>query len=79
MNTDYLGKLFKNECGIKFSNYLLAIRMKKAKLLIRSTDASISSVAEQVGFPDNHTYFSQLFKKYTGVQPKDYKNSLQKK
>lgn len=79
MNADYFGKLFKKECGIKFSNYLLALRMKKAQELLRTTDVSISYVAQRVGFVDNYTYFSQMFKKYTGVLPKDYKNSLEKK
>jgi len=79
MNVDYFGKLFRKECGIKFSNYLLALRMNKAKQLLNSTETSITNVAEQVGFEDSPNYFSHLFKKYTGVLPKDYKNSLQKK
>lgn len=79
MNTDYLGKLFKKECGIKFSDYLLSLRMKKAKQMLSSSDVPISYVAEKVGFGSNNTYFSQLFKKYIGVLPKDYKYSLQKK
>src|SRR5690554_8060858 len=34
LNPDYLGKIFKKECGIRFSDYLLMLRMEKAKQLI---------------------------------------------
>ena len=73
MSPDYLGKLFKKECGIKFNNYLLAARMKKAEQLLRSTDDRIYEIAEKVGFGDNPTYFSQLFKQYTGRLPKEFR------
>ena len=75
LNPDYLGKLFKKECGIKFSDYLLTLRMEKAKQLISmSADVKMYEVAQQVGLGDNAAYFGQVFKKYTGMLPSDYRH-----
>jgi two-component system response regulator YesN len=75
LNVDYLGKLFKNETGMKFSSYLLKVRMEKAKEMIRAStnDIKIYEVAQATGFSNNPSYFSQIFKKYTGYLPKDYR------
>ena len=78
MNADYIGREFTRAVGRKFSSYLLATRMEHAKLLMRS-DAALHSyeIAEKVGLGKNPHYFSQLFRKYTGMTPKDYRRSLQ--
>lgn len=47
--------------------------MEKAKELILNNDYKIYEVAEKTGFGDNTQYFSQVFKKYTGNTPSDYK------
>lgn len=74
MNVDYLSKLFIRETGEKFSHYLLRIRMERAKDLIeKSDDDRIYEVARRVGLGNNPQYFSQLFKKYTGYAPSEYK------
>ena len=77
MNADYIGREFTRTVGQKFSSQLLSIRMEHAKLLIRS-DPSLHSyeIAEKVGLGDNPHYFSQLFRKYTGMTPKDYRKQL---
>ena len=78
MNADYIGREFTRTVGQKFSSYLLATRMEHAKLLMRS-DASLHSyeIAERVGLGKNPHYFSQVFRKYTGTTPKDYRRQLQ--
>lgn len=78
INADYLGKLFKKECGIKFSNYLLTLRMDEAKSLLHTTDLPIQQIALEVGFTNNPSYFSQIFKKFTGMLPKEYRNEVLK-
>lgn len=77
MNADYIGREFTRTVGQKFSSQLLSIRMEHAKLLIRS-DPSLHSyeIAEKVGLGENPHYFSQLFRKYTGMTPKDYRKQL---
>jgi two-component system, response regulator YesN len=77
MNSDYLGKLFKKEYGENFSIFLIKLRVDQAISLIENKgDVKMFEVAEEVGFGDNPRYFSQVFKKYTGLTPSEYKNKL---
>ncbi len=73
MNVDYLGKLFKKEMGERFSDYVIRIRMEKAKNLVETSDLKVFEIAKQVGFGDNPQYFSQVFKKNTGYTPSEYR------
>ncbi|MBZ4645326.1 MAG: two-component system, response regulator YesN [Petroclostridium sp.] len=74
MNEDYLGKLFKKEMNENFCHYVKRVRMEKAKKLIEEVkDCKICEVAEQVGCGSNPQYFAQIFKKYTGYTPTEYK------
>lgn len=76
MNADYLGKLFKQETGEKFSTYVTKMRVNKAMEEIQKTDdVKILTLAEMIGFGDNPQYFSQVFKKHTGYTPSEYKNA----
>lgn len=68
----YFSKLFKNETGIGFSEYLVDIRIKKSRELLLHSDCSIRSIAEQVGYPDEK-YFCRLFKKQVGIKPSEYR------
>ena len=73
-NVDYLGKLFKKETGKNFSHYVMEKRMEMAKdLIIEGKKDRIYEVAEKVGYGSNSQYFSQVFKKYTGVTPLEYR------
>lgn len=73
-NVDYLGKLFKKETGKNFSHYVMEKRMELAKeLIVGGKKDRIYEVAEKVGYGSNSQYFSQVFKKYTGVSPLEYK------
>ncbi|AGC69198.1 Two component transcriptional regulator, AraC family [Thermoclostridium stercorarium subsp. stercorarium DSM 8532] len=75
MNEGYLGKLFNRETGEKFSQFVMRIRMEKAKeLLDLYQNDKVYEVAEKVGLGDNPQYFSHVFKKYTGLTPTEYIN-----
>ena len=77
MNVDYVSKKFQKETGIRFSNYLADERIQKAKEYIEASGADrISDIAERVGFGNNPQYFSQLFKKKTGITPSAYHTSV---
>lgn len=74
MNADYIGKAFTRDTGVKLSAYLLKVRMERAKSLIAAPEElHIYEIAEQVGFASNSQYFSQMFRKYTGMTPKEYR------
>lgn len=80
MNDNYLSKLFMKETGEKFSHYLMRVRMEKAKELIGKYESDrVCEVAEKVGLGNNPQYFSQLFKKYTGLSPSEFKQASVKK
>lgn len=73
MNVDYVSRKFQKETGIRFSDYLTSERIQKAKEYIESDGMDrISDIAERVGFGNNPQYFSQLFKKKTGMAPSAY-------
>ena len=71
MNPYYLSKYFKKMAGIGFSDYLLALRMKKAQHLISKIGLSISQIGKIVGY-SNPNNFSRAFKKYFGTPPGSY-------
>lgn len=74
MTADYIGKEFTRSTGMKFSAYLVMIRMNKAKALMTAQPELHSwEIAERIGMGKNPNYFSQIFRKYTGLTPKDYK------
>ena len=68
----YLSVLIKKKLGLPFQDYLIQERMKKAQLLLLTTDLKIYEIADQVGFEDMN-YFSQRFKQVVGVTPRQYK------
>jgi len=72
LNESYLSNLFKKETGFNFIDYLNKFRIQKALELLSTTNIKVSDVAEKVGF-NNISYFSRLFKKITGVSPKQVK------
>lgn len=64
--------LFKQFTGRTYNDYLIELRIEKATELLARSDLSIAEVCFQVGLGDV-TYFSRMFKKYTGVSPSYYK------
>lgn len=75
----YISKIFKEETGESPINYLIKIRLEKAKdILLNGQDGSIKNIANQVGYDDVY-HFSKLFKKYYGISPLYYrKNAMHK-
>jgi len=76
MNSHYLGKLFYRQVGMKFSEYTMDIRMKRAISILESNpDTKMYKIAEHIGLGHSVQYFYQLFKKYTGMTPTEYKEA----
>lgn len=78
VNPSYLSRIFKQETGENFINYLTRVRIDKAKSLLANKALRVYEVAEQVGY-HNYTYFSKIFKKVTGMSPEDYRAALKAK
>lgn len=75
LNPNYLGRLIKKETGKNFSDILTEIRIEKAKELMKNTQIKTYEISERVGINDSR-YFSQLFKKITGMTPTEYRNTF---
>lgn len=72
----YISKIFKEETGESPINYLIQIRLEKAKEIIENSEGSkIKNIADQVGYKDAY-HFSKLFKKNYGVSPLNYKKQI---
>ena len=72
----YISKIFKEETGESPINYLIKIRLEKAKeILEERSDGSIKSIANEIGYDDVY-HFSKLFKKYFGMSPQHYRKTL---
>ena len=59
--------------GLNVNDYILSVRMQKAKYLLLNEDLSISEISFKVGF-SSQAYFSTVFKSKFGVTPKAFKD-----
>ncbi|MBQ9482724.1 MAG: helix-turn-helix transcriptional regulator [Ruminiclostridium sp.] len=75
LSPSYLSMLFKKETGQNFSEHLTNVRIHKAKELLGCTSKMVYEVAYDVGFRD-YRYFSQIFKKCTGMTPRSFQYSV---
>ncbi len=75
LNAAYFSTLFKKEMGVNFSSYLINLKIDHAKLLLKNSNLSLINIAIELGF-DNQSYFSNVFKKATGMTPKQYRQSI---
>ena len=71
-NEEYLGRLFKKETHMSFSDYVSKQRIERAKRLLIETNDSVVSIAVKVGF-NNVTYFNRVFKKYLNMTPLEFR------
>ena len=72
INKYYLTKIFKETYGSTISNYLIAMRITKAKQLLRFTDMTVDEIGSTVGMSDAN-YFSRMFRKVEGISPREYR------
>ncbi|MBQ8527087.1 MAG: response regulator [Lachnospiraceae bacterium] len=68
----YFSKIFKEETGENFIEYVTGIRIKKAKELLQNSEMSMKEICAEVGYSDPN-YFSRTFKKNVGVTPTEFK------
>lgn len=73
----YFSELFKKEVGKSLTDYILHLRIMKAKSLIANKALPLYQIASMVGI-NTPGYFSQIYRKATGLSPKEYRHSLKK-
>lgn len=71
-----LSHRFSREVGVSFRTFLLTVRLERGRELLATGRASISEVAQAVGFTDLPR-FDKLFKRYTGLTPSAYRSRSQ--
>lgn len=71
ISSSHFMHIFKKETGMSFNEYLLKFRFEKAKELLSTRNYKVHDICKMVGFNDPK-YFSKIFKRETGVTPKQY-------
>lgn len=71
-NRSYLSRLYKSKAGVNLFDAILYRRIEAAKEYLLCTDKKTYEISEAVGFEDAG-YFSKMFRKTTGVSPKEYR------
>lgn len=69
LSAQYFSRIFREETGQTFSDYLIQVRIERAQELLKQGRFKVYEIAEMVGIP-NYRYFSTLFKRIAGYTPK---------
>jgi len=75
ISPNHLSAVFAHETGENFIEYLTKVRIERAKLLLKNTSMKSADIAGETGFKDPH-YFSYIFKKNTGLSPREFRIAL---
>lgn len=72
----YFSRIFKKEMGQTLMLYISGLRVEKAKEYMKGENNNLAEIAFMVGY-DDYTYFNRVFRKVTGISPRDYKKSVE--
>ena len=72
MSQTYFRRLFHDLYGVSPKQYILSVRLRWAKTMLKSTGDSVTEIAKSCGF-DNVYYFSRAFRIHEGVSPSEYR------
>ncbi|MFY4774802.1 helix-turn-helix domain-containing protein [Metabacillus sp. RGM 3146] len=75
LSPSYFSRIFKEETGTTFVEYLSFLRVQKAKDLLRMSSLPIDVIANNTGFA-NSGYFATTFKKVLGITPSEYRDKF---
>ena len=75
ISAGYLSTVFKKETGETLTEYVNRRRVRQAERLLKTTNLQIQTIAQHCGILDVH-YFSKIFKKRTGLSPKEYRETI---
>jgi two-component system response regulator YesN len=74
VHPNYLSDLFKRETGRNYIEFITAERMERAMAALSGTSLRVKEIAKNVGYEDMK-YFTQLFKRHTGLTPSEYRSN----
>lgn len=74
LSRSYLSKLFKEELGVSFTDFVNNIRVEKSKALLQNHSLALAEIADLVGFSDQ-SYFTKVFSKSVGMSPGQYRKN----
>lgn len=75
LNEKYFSNRFTRETGETFSAYLTALRMQKARELLKTTSFKVYEISEMIGYR-NVEHFNRVFKKMNGITPAQYRKTM---
>ncbi|SFB55836.1 AraC-type DNA-binding protein [Cohnella sp. OV330] len=74
MSPSYLSRLFKQEAGMTFIEYLMKYKVDRAKKLLEETNHSVAEIAELIGYSERN--LNRAFQRHLSMSPKQYRMSL---
>ena len=75
MSRPYLSSRFRKETGMTLTDFILSEKTEEAKRLLRYSDKSSAAIGAYLGF-SSHSHFIRVFKKYAGLTPNEYRQSV---
>jgi two-component system, response regulator YesN len=72
LSREYISRKFKQIYGVNLSEYIVSIRINKAKELLKFPNLKIYEIAGKIGYQDDK-YFRKVFKKIVGMTPNEYR------
>lgn len=73
ISSGHLSNTFKKFTGVTISDYIATMKIDRAKELIHTHKYLMYEISDMLGF-ENPYYFSKVFKKVTGISPREYEN-----
>lgn len=73
----YFSRIFREEMGCTFKEYLSEYRVERSKHLLLSGNDSISDICSVVGFTDQ-SYFTKIFRRSTGTTPDKFRKRIRR-
>ncbi len=78
INISYLSRLFKSYTGCTYIDYITKLRINRAKQLLKDPGLAVYEIANMLNYQDPK-YFSNLFKKFVGETPREYRLKMKQK